>query len=170
MMNRNGEYSGCVDCVTKLIRSEGFFALWKGFTPYFFRLGPHTILTFVFLEQLNKLFAKYYMKQNSFVSFKHFTHISIHLFVSLSELLVVSTIIFIQTILLDDTVSDVLSLSNAFLLPSLPLSLVVASLLLLLHYSPNHLLLPHSTSIHYSSFSSSHPSNLSPYPIPDPSY
>ena len=120
MMNRNGEYSGCVDCVTKLIRSEGFFALWKGFTPYFFRLGPHTILTFVFLEQLNKLFAKYYMKQNSFVSFKHFTHISIHLFVSLSELLVVSTIIFIQTILLDDTVSDVLSLSNAFLLPSLP--------------------------------------------------
>ena len=118
-MNRNGEYSGCVDCVTKLIRSEGFFALWKGFTPYFFRLGPHTILTFVFLEQLNKLFAKYYMKQNSFVSFKHFTHISIHLFVSLSELLVVSTIIFIQTILLDDTVSDVLSLSNAFPLPTI---------------------------------------------------
>lgn len=73
MMNRNGEYSGCVDCVTKLIRSEGFFALWKGFTPYFFRLGPHTILTFVFLEQLNKLFAKYYMKENSFVSYKHFT-------------------------------------------------------------------------------------------------
>ena len=46
----------------KLIKSEGVTALWKGFTPYFFRLGPHTILTFVFLEQLNKYFAKYYMK------------------------------------------------------------------------------------------------------------
>ena len=60
---RGGEYNGCMDCVKKLVSQEGFFALWKGFTPYFFRLGPHTILTFVFLEQLNKLFGKYYMKQ-----------------------------------------------------------------------------------------------------------
>lgn len=60
---RAGEYSGAMDCVGKLIRSEGVFALWKGFTPYFFRLGPHTILTFVFLEQLKKIFRKYYMKE-----------------------------------------------------------------------------------------------------------
>lgn len=59
---RNNEYSGAFDCVRKIVKSEGVTALWKGFTPYFFRLGPHTILTFVFLEQLNKYFAKYYMK------------------------------------------------------------------------------------------------------------
>lgn len=47
----------------KLIKNEGVFALWKGFTPYFLRIGPHTILTFLFLEQLNKVFAKYYMKE-----------------------------------------------------------------------------------------------------------
>ena len=59
---RNNEYSGAFDCVRQIVKSEGVTALWKGFTPYFFRLGPHTILTFVFLEQLNKYFAKYYMK------------------------------------------------------------------------------------------------------------
>ena len=32
---------------------QGFFSLWKGFTPYYFRLGPHTVLTFIFLEQMN---------------------------------------------------------------------------------------------------------------------
>ena len=61
---RTNEYSGAFDCVKKIVKNEGVTALWKGFTPYFFRLGPHTILTFVFLEQLNKYFAKYYMKQN----------------------------------------------------------------------------------------------------------
>ena len=52
------------DCFVKLVKNEGVFALWKGFTPYFLRIGPHTIFTFLFLEQLNKLFAKYYMKQD----------------------------------------------------------------------------------------------------------
>jgi len=50
-------YSGTLDCAVKVIRMEGIFALWKGFTPYFLRLGPHTILTFVFLEQFNKRFS-----------------------------------------------------------------------------------------------------------------
>lgn len=46
------EYSGALDCVTKTIKAEGFFSLWKGFTPYFARLGPHSVLTFIFFEQL----------------------------------------------------------------------------------------------------------------------
>lgn len=48
------EYKGAVDVIVKVIRSEGITALWKGFTPYYFRLGPHTVLTFIFLEQMNK--------------------------------------------------------------------------------------------------------------------
>jgi len=47
------EYKGVVDVVSKVVKNEGFFALWKGFTPYYFRLGPHTVLTFIFLEQMN---------------------------------------------------------------------------------------------------------------------
>ena len=50
------EYRGVVDVIVKLIRSEGFFSLWKGFTPYYARLGPHTVLIFVFLEKLRALY------------------------------------------------------------------------------------------------------------------
>ncbi|CAM6054794.1 unnamed protein product [Sphagnum tenellum] len=50
------EYRGAVDVILKVARNEGFFKLWKGFTPYYFRLGPHTVLTFIFLEQMNKLY------------------------------------------------------------------------------------------------------------------
>ncbi len=38
------------------MKKEGFFSLWKGFTPYYARLGPHTALTFVFLEQFRKVY------------------------------------------------------------------------------------------------------------------
>jgi len=53
------EYRGAVDVLARVIRTEGFFSLWKGFTPYYFRLGPHTVLTFIFLEQMNKWY-KYF--------------------------------------------------------------------------------------------------------------
>lgn len=51
------EYSGFTDVIIKTVKREGVFSLWKGFTPYFFRLGPHTILTFIFLEQLKNFFG-----------------------------------------------------------------------------------------------------------------
>lgn len=50
---------GTIDCLVKTVKNEGFFSLWKGFTPYFLRLGPHTIITFIALEQLNKVTAKF---------------------------------------------------------------------------------------------------------------
>ncbi|XP_049876410.1 mitochondrial 2-oxoglutarate/malate carrier protein-like [Pectinophora gossypiella] len=48
-----------IEVVTSLIRNEGVLALWKGFLPYYARLGPHTVLTFIFLEQLNSAYLKY---------------------------------------------------------------------------------------------------------------
>lgn len=62
MIDGKPEYKGAIDVLTKVIRNEGFFALWKGFTPYYARLGPHTVLTFIFLEQLNALYNKYVLK------------------------------------------------------------------------------------------------------------
>ena len=47
------------DCIRKTTGKEGFFSLWKGFTPYYFRLGPHTVLTFIFMEQMNKAYKQY---------------------------------------------------------------------------------------------------------------
>ncbi|XP_066599260.1 mitochondrial 2-oxoglutarate/malate carrier protein-like [Prorops nasuta] len=46
------EFKGAIDVLTKVVRYEGLFALWKGFIPYYARLGPHTVLTFIFLEQM----------------------------------------------------------------------------------------------------------------------
>ncbi|KAL6058399.1 Solute carrier family 25 member 11 [Balamuthia mandrillaris] len=56
IINGVPEYSGVVDVLRQVVKNEGFFSLWKGFTPYFLRLGPHTIFTFLFLEQFKKAF------------------------------------------------------------------------------------------------------------------
>nr|CAD7204527.1 unnamed protein product [Timema douglasi] len=53
------EFTGAADVLKKVIRNEGFFSLWKGFTPYYARLGPHTVLTFIFLEQMNIAYNVY---------------------------------------------------------------------------------------------------------------
>lgn len=55
-VNGVAEYKGAIDVLVKVIRGEGFFSLWKGFTPYYARLGPHTVLTFIFLEQMNQMY------------------------------------------------------------------------------------------------------------------
>ena len=47
-------YSSVVDCGWKIAKSEGLAGFYKGFVPHFLRLGPHTILTFVFWEQLKQ--------------------------------------------------------------------------------------------------------------------
>ncbi|KAH9279180.1 Mitochondrial 2-oxoglutarate/malate carrier protein [Echinococcus granulosus] len=55
-INGRPEYSGIFDVLSRTVKSEGVTALWKGFTPYLFRIGPHTVLTFIILEQLNNLY------------------------------------------------------------------------------------------------------------------
>lgn len=55
-INGKPEYRGTIDVLGKVIKNEGFFCLWRGFTPYYARLGPHTVLTFIILEQLNSAY------------------------------------------------------------------------------------------------------------------
>lgn len=54
------EYKNGLDVLQKVIRNEGVFALWKGFTPCYLRIGPHTVLTFIFLEQMQKIAKSHY--------------------------------------------------------------------------------------------------------------
>ncbi|TFJ98477.1 GATA-type zinc finger protein 1 [Platysternon megacephalum] len=61
MIDGKPEYKNGLDVLLKVIRYEGFFSLWKGFTPYYARLGPHTVLTFIFLEQMNKFYKKFFL-------------------------------------------------------------------------------------------------------------
>ncbi|XP_067828191.1 mitochondrial 2-oxoglutarate/malate carrier protein [Heptranchias perlo] len=63
MIDGKPEYKNGLDVLLKVVRQEGFFSLWKGFTPYYARLGPHTVLTFIFLEQMNIYYKKYFLDQ-----------------------------------------------------------------------------------------------------------
>jgi solute carrier family 25 protein 34/35 len=57
-------YRNALDCIAKTVRAEGVLALYKGLGAHYLRIGmlvlclivtgPHTVLTFIFLEQLKK--------------------------------------------------------------------------------------------------------------------
>lgn len=59
------QYKGTLDVLAKVIKNEGFFSLWRGFTPYYARLGPHTVLTFIILEQLNTMYKEKFANEAS---------------------------------------------------------------------------------------------------------
>eukprot|EP00842_Homolaphlyctis_polyrhiza_P004322 jgi/Hompol1/4891/HPOL_001034-RA len=55
--NSNGvgeKYSSVLDCFAKTVKAEGIAGLYKGWLPQWFRIGPHTVVTFLVLEQLRR--------------------------------------------------------------------------------------------------------------------
>jgi solute carrier family 25 protein 34/35 len=60
LYNQKGSnhYTGPIDCFAKIIKYEGFGALYKGFFAQILRIGPHTILTLTFMEQTMKIVQK----------------------------------------------------------------------------------------------------------------
>lgn len=57
MMNaKPGEYKGVIDCFVVTLK-QGPLSFYKGLVPAFIRLAPHTILLFVFFEQLRLNFG-----------------------------------------------------------------------------------------------------------------
>ncbi|KAH8322326.1 hypothetical protein KR059_012934 [Drosophila kikkawai] len=59
------EYSGTMDVLVKVYTQGGLLSLWKGFTPYLLRLGPRTVFSFIFLEQLTRAYKKYVLGDDS---------------------------------------------------------------------------------------------------------
>ena len=51
-----GEYKGVADCAVKMVRNEGVLALWKGYMPATIKLAPHTVISFVILDNLSRKF------------------------------------------------------------------------------------------------------------------
>lgn len=45
-------YSSPLQCLRQTFLQEGFLGLYAGFWPSYFRLGPHTVLVFVVIEQV----------------------------------------------------------------------------------------------------------------------
>lgn len=59
MYNQKGNvYKHPFDCMVKTVSIEGPLALYKGFIPHLLRIGPHTILTLMFMEQTMHLMRK----------------------------------------------------------------------------------------------------------------
>jgi solute carrier family 25 protein 34/35 len=49
---------GPFDCMAKMFKAEGFAGFYKGWTAQYLRLGPHTVLTFLFWEQAKIVYDK----------------------------------------------------------------------------------------------------------------
>lgn len=50
--NQKGNlYKGPIDCFKKTVTTEGFSALYKGFWAQLLRIGPHSILSLMFMER-----------------------------------------------------------------------------------------------------------------------
>ncbi|XP_037543460.1 solute carrier family 25 member 35 isoform X1 [Nematolebias whitei] len=52
-------YNGFTDCVSKTLKKEGLTGLYKGLGASYFRLGPHTILSLFFWDELRRLNQKF---------------------------------------------------------------------------------------------------------------
>jgi dicarboxylate transporter 10 len=57
VMSSNEKHS-LVRLVTDITKTEGIRWMFKGWVPSFIRVGPHTILTFLFLEQHKKMYRQ----------------------------------------------------------------------------------------------------------------
>ncbi|KAF7992693.1 hypothetical protein HCN44_005037 [Aphidius gifuensis] len=51
-----------ISIIIKIAKTEGITALWKGFWPTYCRIGPHTVITFIFNEQFAEFYRKIIMK------------------------------------------------------------------------------------------------------------
>ncbi|EOA28996.1 hypothetical protein CARUB_v10025249mg [Capsella rubella] len=52
-------YKGAIDCALKTVKAEGIMALYKGFVPTVSRQAPFTVVLFVTLEQVRKVFQDF---------------------------------------------------------------------------------------------------------------
>lgn len=52
-------YKGFPDCFSKTLKKEGLTGLYKGLGASYFRLGPHTILSLFFWDELRKVYRDF---------------------------------------------------------------------------------------------------------------
>mmetsp|Transcript_2140 Transcript_2140/g.4919 ORF Transcript_2140/g.4919 Transcript_2140/m.4919 type:complete len:347 (+) Transcript_2140:252-1292(+) len=49
-------YRGVMDCASKVLRNEGFFAFWTGFVAYYGRCAPHAMIILLSVEQITAMY------------------------------------------------------------------------------------------------------------------
>lgn len=55
-MNGDKMFSSSISCGVDIFKNEGIMAFYKGFTPYFLRITPWTIIMFVTYEKYKYYF------------------------------------------------------------------------------------------------------------------
>lgn len=60
---RGKMYAGYMDCVSKIYKTEGMAAFYKGIGPMYLRLGPHSVLCLVFWDEFTKVYETYFQKK-----------------------------------------------------------------------------------------------------------
>lgn len=52
LSDREGRYASIVDCVAQTLRHDGVRGFFKGWTPAYWRIGPHTVISLMLIEKL----------------------------------------------------------------------------------------------------------------------
>ncbi|XP_047992604.1 mitochondrial 2-oxoglutarate/malate carrier protein-like [Leguminivora glycinivorella] len=55
---KGGEQLGMMAVVLDVLKKEGILGFWSGFLPTYLKIGPHTVFTFIFLEQINAAYFR----------------------------------------------------------------------------------------------------------------
>ncbi|XP_055312229.1 solute carrier family 25 member 35-like isoform X2 [Sitodiplosis mosellana] len=53
-------YSGVYDCFVKIVKTEGFSGLYKGFWPSYMRIAPHSTLVLLFYDEAKAMRDNYF--------------------------------------------------------------------------------------------------------------
>ena len=56
--NKGVKYKGIRDCASKIFHTEGILGYYKGWSASLLRLGPHTVLTLCFWQEIRKAYRK----------------------------------------------------------------------------------------------------------------
>ena len=57
------KYTGIFDCALKIFKTEGIMGYYKGWSASLLRLGPHTVLSLCFWQELRKAYKKFEARQ-----------------------------------------------------------------------------------------------------------
>eukprot|EP01061_Rhynchopus_euleeides_P045696 TRINITY_DN8341_c0_g1_i1.p2 TRINITY_DN8341_c0_g1~~TRINITY_DN8341_c0_g1_i1.p2 ORF type:complete len:311 (+),score=116.95 TRINITY_DN8341_c0_g1_i1:157-1089(+) len=52
-------YTSALQTISHVAKTEGVKNLWNGYLPYYGRCGGHTVMMFIFVEELRKLYRSY---------------------------------------------------------------------------------------------------------------
>lgn len=59
LSNTDHDKRGILRNIRLILKTEGILAFWKGSAAFALRMGPHTVLLFVFFEQYTKIYRQY---------------------------------------------------------------------------------------------------------------